>query len=503
MSRSIEYRAPWIIAYQNGGHRLLRDGAVVVTGDRITHVGAEGVTPVDEVVRTQSIIAPGFISLHTHMHESPVDKGLSEDMDKRQFWSTNLIEILPPRAAALSPEDMRTCARVSVAEHLRTGATTVMQMGSESEYIAALSEDVGIRTYIAESYRSGEWFTPDGKDVNYRWHADEGAAGFDRALEFALEHRNEDGSDLVTGFLNPSQVDTCTEDILRRSKAAADEHDLLLQIHAAQSYSEFHEMTRRHARTPIEWLADIGFLSPKTLIGHGLFVTGSSWTNFHGDDLGLLADSGSTVVYNPWVFARNGIAMETYERYQARGVRVCLGTDTTTQSMLHSTRFASVITKVLERRADVSKACDVFEAATTRAAEALGRDDLGRISVGAKADLCFWKSDSLFMTPLRDPIRGIVYYAEAEDLQQVLVDGNIVAQGGVVRGLDTERDLRSLQAIGERVWSGWSEHDWAARDVDTHVPLSYPAFEIATADQQTADPSASAVRLESVRGAEG
>lgn len=476
MTTAVEYIAPWIIAYQDGEHRILRDGAVVVDGDRIVHVGAPGAVEVDRTEHTESVIAPGFISLHAHMQESPVDKGIAEDIEKRQFWGTNLIEILPPRSQALTPEDARTCARVSIAEHLRTGTTTVMQMGVESEAIADLCASVGLRAYIAESYRSGEWFTDDGKNVEYRWREDDGHAAFERALSFALRHRNRSGNELVTGFLNPSQVDTCSESLLRRTREASDEHGLLMQIHAAQSYSEFHEMTRRHGRTPIEWLDDIGFLGDRTLIGHGLFLTGTSWTNFHGDDLGLLARSGTSVVYNPWVFARNGIIMESYERYREAGVSVCFGTDTTTQSMLWSLRWASIITKVFEHRADAARARDVFDSATLRAAEILGRSDLGRIEAGAKADLVFWKTQSAYVTPLRDPIRTIVYYAEHEDIEAVMVDGTFSLADGKVVGLDEAADLRELQEISERVWAGWSERDWAHRTIDAHVPMSYGEF---------------------------
>lgn len=477
MNEATEYQAPWVIAYQGGQHRLLRDGAVVVQGDRVVHVGRCGEYPADKVVQTSSVIAPGFISMHAHMQESPVDKGIAEDIDKRQFWSTNLIEILPPRSRALTVEDARICARVSVAEHLRTGATTVMQMGVESDYIAELCQRVGLRAYIAESYRSGEWFTDSGRTVEYRWYEDDGKAAFDRAVDFAQRHSNRDREGLVTGFLNPSQADTCSEALLRESTAAARDNGLLTQIHAAQSYPEFYELTRRHGRTPIEWLDDIGVLGPNTVIGHGLFVTGSSWTSFSGDDLGVLSDSGAAVAYNPWVFARNGIAMETYDKYRARGIRVALGTDTTTQSMLHSARWAAVITKLLERRSDAGTARDVFDSATVVAAEVLGREDLGRIEAGAKADLCFWRGDSLFATPLRDPVRYIVYYAEAEDLERLMVDGRVVMEGGDVVGLDTADDLVQLRQTAQRMWAGWESHDWAGRTIDEHVPLSYAAFD--------------------------
>lgn len=472
-TETTEYRAPWIIAYQAGSHRILRDGAIVVTGNEVTHVGRPGEIQSDRVVETNNIIAPGFISMHTHMHESPVDKGIAEDIDKRQFWSTNLIEILPPRSEALTRNDREVCTRVSISEHLRTGTTTVMQMGPDSDYTAQECDRVGLRAYIGESYRSGSWYTRNGKTVEYSWLSDDGQEAFERAVDFASRHVNTDRSRLITGFLNPSQVDTCSQELLRQTEEVSAKHGLLMQIHAAQSYSEFYEMTRRHGQTPIEWLSSIGLLNDRMIIGHGLFVTGSSWTNFPGDDVGLISAAGTSVAYNPWVFARNGIAMETFDAYRSRGTRVLLGTDTTTQSMLHSMRWASIITKVLEKRSDAGLAADVFNAATVEAANTLRRDDLGRIEAGAKADLTFWRTDSLFMTPTRDPIRSIVYYAEAEDIEATMVDGKIVMRDGEVKGLDTAQDLRDLQKTAEEMWSGWQNHDWAGRTIDQHIQPVY------------------------------
>ena len=44
------------------------------------------------------------------------------------------------------------------------------------------------------------------------------------------------------------------------------------QIHAAQSVVEFHEITRRHGMTPIEWLDSLRLLGRRRIIGHGIFL---------------------------------------------------------------------------------------------------------------------------------------------------------------------------------------------------------------------------------------
>lgn len=469
------FDAPWIVAHQDGGHRTLRDGCVVVEDDRIVHVGHDYAGPVDETVRTDAVITPGLISMHAHLHESPVDKSLGEDVPRRQWWSTSLIDILPTKGASLREQDMLACTELSLHEHIRTGTTTVLQLGQLSEQVAERIAASGLRGYVGEFYRSGRWFTPDGRRVAYEWDEPAGHRGLDRAVRLVEDLRGYAG-DRIRGLLTPAQVDTCTEELLRASRAAADDLDVPLTLHAAQSLSEFHEVTRRYGRTPVEWLDSIGFLGERVVLGHGLFVTGNPWVNFAGDDLGLLADSGTTVAYSAWVMARNGIAMESYARYLERGVNVCLGTDTTTQSMIESCRWAAIVGKLVSRRADGVTAGQVFDAATLHAARALGRDDLGRIAPGAKADLLFWRTGTLHTTPMRDPVRVLVYYAQAEDLADVMVDGAWVQRDGVPLHTDLAAAVEGVDRAAEAVWAGWSEHDWAGRDVVEHLPMTYPEF---------------------------
>src|SRR4029079_15647388 len=142
---------------------------------------------------------------------------------------------------------------------------------------------------------------------------------------------------------------------------------------------------------PVEWLSDLGFLGPRTVLGQALFISGNSWGNFAGEDLSQLAGSGTSVSYNAWCFTRRGIVMESFPDYVEAGVNMCLGTDTAPQSMIESLRWTAIAGKVAARRTDVSTARQVFDAATVNAADLLGRPDLGRIAPGAKADLLFWR----------------------------------------------------------------------------------------------------------------
>lgn len=470
--------ASHVIAYQDGGHRHLRDGTVVIEGNEIVHVGPRGSWQgeVDETIDAANmVVTPGFINTHAHLYESPLDKSFVEDKGRRQFYLSGLFEYLPVRSQAMDEEAAHACLAYSMAELLRTGTTTVMEIGSQGEEAVRQAGKVGMRLYMGLGYRSGRWYTDDGKEVKYTWDEEAGLRGMERAVRFIEEHDGAQNG-RIKGFLSPAQVDTCTEDLLRRSRSAASRMGVPLALHTSQSVNEFLEMTRRHGKTPIEWLRDIGFLGPDVILGHAIVVAPGSWTNWAGDDVGILVETGTNVAHCVWVFARRGMAMESFARYLARGVNMTLGTDTCPQSMIEGLRYTAVVSKLVDRQTEVATAADVFNAATLAGAKALGREDLGRIAPGAKADLLLWKGDSIFMTPLRDPLRNLVYSAAAEDLDTAIIDGEVRMRGREIPGVDIAELTRNLQAAGERMWANVHKEDWAGRLIDELAPPTFPAW---------------------------
>ena len=156
---------------------------------------------------------------------------------------------------------------------------------------------------------------------------------------------------------------------------------------------------------------------------------------------------------------------------------MALGTDTCPQSMIQAMRWAAVLSKVVERFTESTTARDVFNAATLGGAYVLAREDLGRLCAGAKADIVVFSGNSMNMVPLRDPVRNIVYNAETEEVETVIVNGNIVVENGRVKGTDQTQLNRRLQEAGRKVWPQMAQHDWAHRPVDELSPLSFPPWE--------------------------
>jgi cytosine/adenosine deaminase-related metal-dependent hydrolase len=475
--RRTAIRAGWIIAFDGRRHRLLRDGEVVIEGDRILHVGPRFDGPVDATVdAADRIITPGLISTHAHIAGSPLDRSFIEDRGNPQFWYSGLFEMLPVRSAGQDEEAGRACVDFSMAEMLRGGVTTVMEIGPLGEHVIERAAHYGMRVYMGLGFRSGRWLTRDGKRVEWEWDEEAGRQGLRRAVALHERHDGAHG-DLVRCFFSPAQIDTCTPELLREAKRLADAAGRPYQVHTAQSVVEFNEMVARHGKTPIAWMQELGVLGPNTILGHAIIIGGSSWTNYPAGDIAIMAGSGCSVAHAVWVFARRGVAMESFARYRAAGVNMSLGTDTNPQSVIEAMRWAAVVSKMMERNTEATTAADAFDAATLGGARALGRDDLGRIAPGAQADLVLWKASSWKMTPLRDPVKNIVFNASEEDVDRVYVAGRLVVDGGHVLAADEAAILRALQAGGERMWPEMVKHDWAGRPADQLSPQTYPEWD--------------------------
>src|SRR3712207_1942579 len=149
--------ASHVIAFQNGGQRNLRDGVVVTDGSDIIHVGPQGswTEPVDETIDARDmVVTPGFINTHTHLYESPLDKSFVEDMGRRQFYLSGLFEYLPVRSMAMDEEAAHACLAYSMAELLRTGTTTVLEIGSQGEEAIRQAARFGLRLYVGQDRKS-------------------------------------------------------------------------------------------------------------------------------------------------------------------------------------------------------------------------------------------------------------------------------------------------------------------------------------------------------------
>jgi len=158
-------------------------------------------------------------------------------------------------------------------------------------------------------------------------------------------------------------------------------------------------------------------------------------------------------------------------------VNIALGTDTYPRDMILQMRNASYFGKVASRNLKAATAAQVFEAATLAGARSVGRDDIGRLAPGTKADIVIiglTGSDTLRLGPVRDPIKSLVDCGIGDDVDTVIVDGVTRMENGRIPGVDFAELRLQAQAAGERVWSNWQNWDPHGRSADEMSPFSFP-----------------------------
>ncbi|MGB3313600.1 MAG: amidohydrolase family protein, partial [Albidovulum sp.] len=192
-------------------------------------------------------------------------------------------------------------------------------------------------------------------------------------------------------------------------------------------------------------------------------------------ELEILAESGAAVAHSPTVFARqSGLALEDFGRYRALGIPVGIGTDTFPHNLLEEMRLAMLIARVTSARVDGANIKDIFNAVTLDAARALGRDDIGRIAEGAKADLVLLDLNHPSMQPLSDPLTSLVHQAAERAVRDVFVDGRQLVDRGVVQSIDTEKVYPALSMARNAMAERAVENDRGKRPLHEIAPLPLP-----------------------------
>jgi 8-oxoguanine deaminase len=478
-------RARFVVGYEGDDHVVYPHGEVVYEDERIVFVGHGYGGPVDvDVDAGDALVGPGFIDLDAL---ADVDHGIFDTFQPPALagglsWSEDYFRTR--RREVFSPAETRDLRRYALVHLLLNGITTAMPIAAETyrewaeteEELAAVAEiagALGLRVYLGPSYRSGVSVVRGDGSPAVLWDEPRGEEGLHQAVAL---FRRVDGAcgGRIRGCLLPCRIETVTPDLLRETRRLADELGCPVRLHAAQGLQELRFLQEWYGRRPIPFLADLGFLGPRTAIPHALYVRGQREVGETGpDDLALLAESGTTVVHCPLTSVRHGHALETFDRYRRAGVNLAMGTDTFPPDMIRVLDYGSTLARVMANDRAAGAAADLYRAATLGGARALGRDDLGRLAPGAQADLVVVDLGRLRSGPIDDPIRTLLYNACGRDVRTVVVGERTVVRDGDVTGIDAEALRRRGQALFEQLKRSYPERDYLGRDLDTLFPPSF------------------------------
>lgn len=467
--------ADWVVAWNadKGTHVYLRNADVAFGKEGILHIGrAYGGEFAEEIDGRNLMVMPGLINVHTHPSNQPSFKGIREELGNPNFYQSGLYD--GRTAFAANADDRHWNARFAYWEMLRSGVTTVVDMSFPYPRWLEAAFSSGLRVYISPLFESRHWKVPNAYTLSYVAESDGGEGALVAALAL-IDEAKKHGSGRLEAMVTPMAIDVCEANLLLEALAAARERSCPVQLHAGEAVMEFLEITRRYGMTQMQWLAKIGFLAPDVTIGHGLFLGHHSWLSWDfREDIEILAESGAAVSHCPTVFSRYGIIMESFGAYGRAGIPMGIGTDTHPHNMLEELRHAVIASRIAERRISGGRTLDAFNAATIGGARVLGRNDIGRLAVGANADVVLVELDDPSMVPVYDPLRCLVFTAADRAVRDVFVGGRPAMRNRTVGGIDIAEVAARTQEIQSRGATRTQHRDHSGRRAEEIAPLTLP-----------------------------
>jgi cytosine/adenosine deaminase-related metal-dependent hydrolase len=484
-ARTTMIRGQWVVGFDGQDHRILSPGVVVYRGDRIIHVGRDWDGTAEEVIdRPNRLVMPGLISTHAHLR---LNEGYRMVIDggRRDFMRSGFTNYAGRKLAGgpgfQTPSEPDVAVRFCLTTHLLNGVTTILEMDNGApdggETVAGLIGTCGIRAWYAPNFTAADFrFSEDGRFL-VEWDEAGGMKALEDACGFIARHGGtQDGR--LTGILVLNEFHNSTPALRRATRDAATRLGLRITTHFCEQLFEFHDTVRRTGRTPAQLLADEGFLGPDVVLGHAVYVGGHSMTAWPWPgDIELIAASGASVSHNPVAYARRGKAFESIPKFLRAGVNLALGTDANPADIIGEMRMGAIMGKLAEHDPEAPAARDLFRMATLGGAKALGRDDLGRLAPGAKADIAVVDFDNATVGPVIDPIRSLVYFATGDMVERVVVDGRTVMADREILAWDKRDALAEARRVAAKVWAGFADYHWAGCSVEQEFPPSFAAWD--------------------------
>jgi cytosine/adenosine deaminase-related metal-dependent hydrolase len=425
------------------GRRVLPRTDVLVSGDRIAAVGPgldapEGAAEIDA---SGGIVMPGMIDTHRHMWQTAM-RGYGADWTLTQYFVWFYLEY----GKLFRPEDVHAGNTLAAIESLDAGVTTVVDWSH------------GLRTVEHADAAADALQGVPGRYVLAYGNIQQPPAEWTTAPEFRdFVSRRITGDDLL-GFQLAFDVLGDPSFPERPAFEVARDLGVTVTTHAG--------VWGATGDDGIRLMYENGFMTPGTIYVHAASLSADSYHRIAvtGGSISVSTESEQSAGqgYPPtWAIRSHGIpvslSMDTSVWWSGdlfSAMRATLGADRSREHLEAHAKGDTVTHCAL--RAD-----QVVDWATRGGARAIGRDDLGTIEPGRKADLVLIKNDASPVSfPLLNPFGHVAFQAQRGDVHTVLVNGRVVKHEHRLVGIDlaaaraqVDRTIEYLRGeMGEEAW---------------------------------------------------
>jgi len=424
----------------DGENQVLHGGHVYAENGEILHVGkGRGKLPTaDRVIDGRHAIAiPGLVNTHHHLYQT-LTRAYAPAANAGLFeW----LRTLYPIWARLDEESVYAAALAGLAELMLSGCTTA----SDHHYLFPRGRGLLIDAQIEAARRIGIRFHPTRGSMSVGRRKgglppdsvvqSEERILLDSERLIAKYHDPARGS-MLRLALAPCSPFSVSPELMQATAQLARQSGVRLHTHLAETRDEEAYCLGRFGVRPLELLEDVGWLGSDTWLAHGIF--------FNRSEVKRLGRAGVGIAHCPTSNMRLGSGCAPVPALRRAGCPVGLGVDGSASNdsshMLAEVRQALLVQR-LRHGAPAMTVSDALRMATVEGARCLGRDDIGSLEPGKRADIAMFDLRGAGFSGAGDAVSALLLCAPAQ-VETLVIEGRVVVEDGTLRTMPLESILR-------------------------------------------------------------
>jgi 8-oxoguanine deaminase len=419
------------IITMDASNTVLCGGFIYAEGGEVKLVGKRPpsrLRPDRTISARYAVALPGLINTHHHLCQT-LTRACTAAADMELFdW----LRTLYPMWARLDEEAMHAAALVGMAELLLSGCTTT----TDHHYLFPRGQTKLIDVEIAAARKIGMRFHPTRGSMSVGESQgglppDSVVQNEDEILEdcerlISKYHDPRPGSMLRIG-LAPCSPFSVSEELMRQTAAMAALRDVRMHTHLAETRDEQDYCLKHFGKRPLDFMADVGWLGGTTWVAHGIF--------FNSREVKRLGHARVGIAHCPSSNMRLGSGTAPILALRRAGSPVGLGVDGSASNdsshMLAEARQALLLNR-LAHGAAALKAIEALRMATHGGAACLGRDDIGVLAPGKRADIAMFDLRDVGYSGAEDVAAALVLCAPTR-VETLVVEGQVIVENHDIR----------------------------------------------------------------------
>ncbi len=420
-----------------GADIRIEDGVIAEVGPGLDAPGAE------VIEAGGTLVTPGLINTHHHLYQT-LTRAVPAGQDALLFgW----LRALYPIWARFGPEEMFVSTQLGLAELALSGCTTsadhlyLFPNGARLEDTIAAAGEIGLRFHPTRGAMSiGESAGGLPPDLLVE---EERAILEDTIRVIDAFHDPAPGAMVRVGVA-PCSPFSVSRELMRDAALLARDKGVRLHTHLAENGEDVAYSEAQFGCRPGQYAEDLGWVGEDVWHAHCV--------KLDGQEIDLFAQTGTGVAHCPCSNCRLGSGIAPVRAMRDAGVHVGLGVDGSASndaaSLVGEARQAMLLQRVA-LGGDAMGAREALEIATRGGAAVLGRDDIGQIAPGLRADIAIWDISGLEAAGSWD--KAALLLAGPRQVRDLFVEGRQVVRDGRITTVDTGALLRRAEALVARL----------------------------------------------------